>query len=85
MEPWQFGSPKPPKNEFPVSKCHGRRMTEAEFLALPEEEPYLEYVDGVVLQKPMPNKSHTEIVAELVTEIVLIVAATEVRWAQSGA
>lgn len=63
--------PKPLKNEFPVSKYHGRRMSEAEFLALPEEKPYLEYVDGVVLQKPMPNKSHTDIIEELIIEIGL--------------
>jgi Uma2 family endonuclease len=61
--------PKPPKNEFPVSKYHGRRMTEAEFLALPEEKPYLEYVDGVVIQKPMPNRDHRRIVEELIFQI----------------
>ena len=41
-----------------TSRYHGRRMTEAEYLALPEEKPYLEYVDGVVLQKPMPDDDH---------------------------
>ncbi len=40
-------------------------MTEAEYLALPEEKPYLEYVDGVVLQKPMPDDAHAALVAEL--------------------
>jgi Uma2 family endonuclease len=37
-------------------------MTEAQYLALPEEKPYLEYVDGVVLQKPMPNSQHRKLV-----------------------
>ncbi len=37
-------------------------MSEREFLALPEEKPYLEYVDGVVLQKPMANRAHRLIV-----------------------
>ena len=41
------------------------RMTPEEYLRLPEEKPYLEYVDGVVLQKPMPNEDHGELVVEL--------------------
>ena len=46
-------------------------MSEAAYLALPEEKPYLEYVDGVVLQKPMPNKDHRRLIEELVIEIGL--------------
>ncbi len=46
-------------------------MTEAEFLALPEQKPYLEYVDGVVLQKPMPDDDHGFLVAELVGRLWL--------------
>ena len=42
------------------------RMTPEEYLRLPEEKPYLEYVDGVVLQKPMPNEDHAELVAEII-------------------
>ena len=37
-------------------------MTEEQYLALPEEKPYLEYVDGVVLQKPMADHLHRRIV-----------------------
>jgi len=37
-------------------------MSEAEYLALPEEKPYLEYVDGVVLQKPMPDEFHGRLI-----------------------
>jgi Uma2 family endonuclease len=44
-------------------------MTPEEYLALPEEKPYLEYVDGVVLQKPMPNREHVELVAEIIFRI----------------
>lgn len=46
-------------------------MSEAEFLALPEEKPYLEYVDGVVLQKPMPNKAHRALIEEVIFQIGL--------------
>jgi Uma2 family endonuclease len=49
---------KPPVRPKWQSKYHGVRMTPEEYLALPEEKPYLEYVDGVVLQKPMPNEDH---------------------------
>ena len=54
--------PKPPPERSPVSKYHGRRMTEEEYLALPEEKPYLEYVDGVVLQKPVPDDLHGRLI-----------------------
>ena len=37
------------------SRYHGVRMSPEQYLALPEVKPYLEYVDGVVLQKPMAN------------------------------
>ena len=40
------------------SRYHGKRVSEAEFLALPEVKPYLEFVDGVVRQKPMANSAH---------------------------
>lgn len=41
------------------------RMTPEQYLALPEEKPYLEYVDGVVLQKPMPQEEHAELIFRL--------------------
>ena len=51
-----------PEESLPFSRYHGRRMSEAEYLALPEEQPYLEYVDGVVLQKPMPDALHGRLI-----------------------
>jgi Uma2 family endonuclease len=44
-------------------------MTPEQYLALPEEKPYLEYVDGVVLQKPMATLEHGEIAAEIIYRI----------------
>lgn len=44
-------------------------MSEDEYLALPEEKPYLEYIDGVVLQKPMPNKSHSILIEAILYAI----------------
>lgn len=46
-------------------------MTPEQYLALPEEKPYLEYVDGMVLQKPMPQEDHTELVAEIIYQMKL--------------
>lgn len=39
-------------------------MSEAEYLALPEEKPYLEYVDGVVVQKVMGDWAHSMLVTK---------------------
>jgi Uma2 family endonuclease len=40
------------------SRWVGARMSLEEFLALPEEKPYLEYDDGVVKQKMAPQGDH---------------------------
>lgn len=40
-------------------------MTPEQYLALPEEKPYLEYIDGMVLQKPMPNEQHARVALEV--------------------
>lgn len=40
-------------------------MTPEEFLALPEEKPYLEFIGGMAVQKPMVNSAHRRIVGEL--------------------
>ena len=40
-------------------------MTPEQFLALPDEKPYLEYVDGVVVQKPMANLAHGRLTIRL--------------------
>ncbi|MFN8506439.1 MAG: Uma2 family endonuclease [Dehalococcoidia bacterium] len=45
------------------------RMTLDEFLALPEEKPYLEFVNGEVQAKAMPNEKHGAVVAQLIIAI----------------
>ena len=52
------------------SKYHGKRMSLAEYEALPEEKPYLEYWDGVVLQKPVPREDHWMLQGILTMRIV---------------
>ena len=49
---------KPPTRPKWQSKYHGVRMSPEQYLTLPEEKPYLEYIDGMVVQKPMPNEQH---------------------------
>ena len=62
--------PRPKRQERQASsRYHGLRMSEKEYLALPEEKPYLEYVNGVVLQKPMPNANHRKLVTRFVVAL----------------
>jgi Uma2 family endonuclease len=46
-----------------------RPITLAEFLKLPETKPACEYLDGEVIQKPMPQGKHSAIQGELVSAI----------------
>src|SRR4029079_666973 len=47
------------------SRYDGQRMSEEAYLALPEEKPYLEWVDGVVVQKAVPNRTHALLVLKI--------------------
>lgn len=42
-----------------------KQLTLEEFLALPETEPASEYIDGNIVQKPMPQGKHSSIQTEL--------------------
>jgi Uma2 family endonuclease len=48
-------------------------LTLAEFLRLPETKPAGEYIDGQIIQKPMPQGKHSAIQGELVTAINRVV------------
>jgi Uma2 family endonuclease len=43
-------------------------LTLEEFLHLPETKPASEYIDGKVIQKPMPQAKHSLIQGKLVIE-----------------
>ena len=47
------------------------RVSLDEFLAMEETKPYLELMDGEVIEKPMPTPSHGTIVIEAATELNL--------------
>ena len=42
-------------------------LTLQEFLDLPETEPANEYIDGAIVQKPMPQREHSTLQGDLVT------------------
>ncbi len=46
-----------------------KSITLKEFLALPETKPASEYIDGNIIQKPMPKGKHSTIQTELSTAI----------------
>ncbi|MGB5634388.1 MAG: Uma2 family endonuclease [Waterburya sp.] len=43
-----------------------KSVTLNEFLAMPETKPASEYIDGKIIQKPMPKGKHSTIQAELI-------------------
>jgi len=54
--------PASPANPEPARSAYdGRRMALSEFEALPEEKPYLQWWDGVVVQKAVPKRPHRKI------------------------
>ena len=61
---------RPPRRPAWQSPYHGVRVTPEEYLALPEEKPYLEYVDGMVLQKPAFAKAEGILCAAVGSHIV---------------
>ncbi|NHC37002.1 Uma2 family endonuclease [Scytonema millei] len=49
------------------------KLTLEEFLKLPETKPASEYIDGRIIQKPMPQGKHSIIQGELVSTINILV------------
>ena len=56
-------------------------LTLNEFLKLPETEPATEYIDGQIIQKPMPQGEHSTIQGELIIAINAIVKPLKVARA----
>jgi Putative restriction endonuclease len=53
----------------------------AEFLLLPETEPVSEYINGQIIQKPLPQGKHSTIQGELVTTVNAVVKPQHIAWA----
>jgi Uma2 family endonuclease len=56
-------------------------LTLNEFLKLPETEPATEYIDGQIIQKPMPQGEHSTIQGELIIAINAIVKPQKIARA----
>ncbi|MDZ8080569.1 MAG: Uma2 family endonuclease [Nostoc sp. DcaGUA01] len=56
-------------------------LTLTEFLDLPETEPASEYIDGRIIQKPMPQGEHSAIQTELAPAINLVVKPKKIARA----
>jgi len=55
-----------------------RTLTLEEFLQQPETKPASEYIDGQIIQKPMPKTAHSVIQADLTTAINAAIKANQV-------
>lgn len=60
-----------------------KSLTIEEFLKLPETKPASEYIDGQVIQKPMPQGKHSVIQTELSTTINAVVKSQRIARAFS--
>lgn len=58
-------------------------LTLEEFLKLPETEPASEYVDGLIIQKPMPQGEHSVIQTELAPAINSVLKPKQIARAFS--
>jgi Uma2 family endonuclease len=58
-----------------------RQITLAEFLALPDTKPASEYIDGEIIQKPMPQKQHSIIQKKLLFAIDPILSSAGIGQA----
>jgi Uma2 family endonuclease len=62
-------------------KTPTRRITLEEFLELPETKPASEYINGEIIQKPMPQGKHSTLQGELVTNINAVVKPVKIARA----
>jgi hypothetical protein len=78
------------KAQFKSGRARGRpkmvqilskALTLAEFLALPETKPASEYVDGQIIQKPIPKGKHSAIQGELAPAVNRIVKPNRIARA----
>jgi Uma2 family endonuclease len=58
-----------------------KTITLEEFLKLPETKPASEYINGQIIQKPMPQGKHSTIQGELVTAINAVVKPQRIALA----
>ena len=57
------------------------KLTLAEFLQFPETKPASEFINGKILQKPMPQGEHSRLQSKLCTVINQITEAPKIAYA----
>jgi Uma2 family endonuclease len=60
-----------------------KSLTLEEFLKLPETEPVSEYIDGQIIQKPMPKGKHSTLQTELSTTVNTVLKPARIARAFS--
>ena len=58
-----------------------KTLTLEEFLKLPETKPASEYIDGRIIQKPMPQGKHSKLQGKLVSAINQVAEPTQIALA----
>ncbi|MEL7334015.1 MAG: Uma2 family endonuclease [Cyanobacteria bacterium J06560_2] len=58
-----------------------QKITLASFLSLDETKPASEFINGHILQKPMPPGQHSTLQGELVTQINAVTRPPKAAWA----
>ena len=58
-----------------------KTLTLDEFLQLPETKPASEYIDGQIIQKPIPQGKHSIVQSELVPAINIVVKQKKIARA----
>lgn len=56
-------------------------ITLAEFLKLPETKPASEYIDGAIIQKPMPKTRHSRLQGKLINTLNEVVEEGRIAYA----
>jgi Uma2 family endonuclease len=62
-------------------QMRSKTLTLAEFLVVPETKPASEYIDGQIIQKPMPQGKHSRLQGRLVTTINAVVEPQQIAIA----
>ncbi len=69
------------KGKVEMVQAPVQKLTLVEFLRLPETKPAQEYIDGQIIQKPMPQGKHSAIQGELVSAINEVVKSRRIARA----
>lgn len=64
-------------------RAPSKPLTLQEFLQLPETKPASEYIDGQIIQKPMPKGKHSVLQTQLPTVINAALKSGQIAWAFS--